>query len=290
MAFPTSKYSKQINIALTSILVILLIVLVPIAVLTGKDARDDTGDGDDALIDAPTYAPIDDAQECPGVTTADGRAVTSSLGGEPGQKVWIKRSNKLCTLWQVDPSRTTLVPVARSYNGNGWEPYSGDFGGVPIECVAQACGVILPEYVGEGYYFELAAFDHTLPRQDELARFLEQTTFGPTKATLASFPNSFAEWVKDQQSIPLTSHRRYFRERLNHRSEIPSNMGLSTHPCKKGTRYRKYAFTEKDTNPQTILVERSGNNRHIFSRDDQRYTVVDQDITYNNGQRLQNQQ
>ena len=285
-------YSKEINITLTSILAILLVVLIPVAVRTGKANKrsQSAGKGIGLEDSTPTYAPIADAQECPLVLTADALAVTGSLNGVPGQKVWIKRSEKLCTLWQVHPDKSKIVPVARTYLGYDWEASaaSGDFGDVSIECVSQACGIILPEYLGEGFYFELAAFDHDLPKRDEIARFLEQTTFGPTRADLDSFTGTFAHWVKQQQSnVPITSHRQYYREHLNARSEYPYVMGTTTHPCKAGTRYRKYPFTEKYINPFQLRVSTDDWGRRVFSRvenssdsgTNHRLTVIDAELS-----------
>ena len=79
-------YSKQINIALTSLLVLLLLVrLIPVAVRTGKDKQSSSNrrSGGQNFGEIPLQLCSHcDAQKCPLVSTADGRrAVTSSLGG-----------------------------------------------------------------------------------------------------------------------------------------------------------------------------------------------------------------
>jgi hypothetical protein len=68
-----------------------------------------------------------------------------------------------------------------------------------------------------GFCFQLTSFK-TPPysTNDEIARFLEQATFGPTLDDIEKFDTSnlqlsFANWVKAQQTIePMTSHREYF--------------------------------------------------------------------------------
>lgn len=289
--FLLNKYSKQINFTLTSTLAILLITLIPVSLRTAKNvasvSQRDGYIGDGPPTDnTPTYAPITDAQECPVVSKPDARAVIGKIGGAPGQKVWVKRSDKLCTIWQVNPSGSRLVPVARSYEGHDWESYSSEFGLVDIKCVPSACSITLPEFVDEGNYFEMAAFDHSLPWRDEVARFLEQTTFGPTRESINSFPETFAQWVKEQQDenlTPLSSHRQFFRERLTYRSNSIGGIGVITHPCKAGTQYRKHAFTEQDGSGSGGVRLQTIGGRRVFSKSAQRITVVDAELTFQRG-------
>ena len=94
-----------------------------------------------------------------------------------------------------------------------------------------------------------------LTKSDEVARFLEQATFGATRADIGSLMNtttltplqSFASWVENQQKeVPMTSHRQMFRQLMNARMEIATQQGAVTHPCQKGTRYRRFALSSLD--------------------------------------------
>lgn len=101
-----------------------------------------------------------------------------------------------------------------------------------------------------------------------VARFLEQATFGPTRAELTDFPDAstltMANWVKTQQQQQqggMTSHRQLFRQRLNARMEVGTPQGPVTHPCAKGTRYRRFAFSSKDVNKYVDVKRGLGNTR-----------------------------
>lgn len=61
--------------------------------------------------------------------------------------------------------------------------------------------------------FYLMAFAHSLNTRESNARFLIQTTFGPTTESLDSFTGSYADWVRIQMDMSPTLHREYFRKR-----------------------------------------------------------------------------
>ena len=157
----------------------------------------------------------------------------------------------LCTLTEIT-NDSFLKPVARSYNGTDWETSAGDFVYMGIKCFSGVCRVSLPP-LSLGSRYQLTTFLRpSYSRMDEIARFLEQATFGPTLQDIATFKAanlqlSFAKWIKTQQrSKGLTSHREYFRRRLNARTEVSTPMAAATHPCQAGTRYRLFAFSSKD--------------------------------------------
>ena len=164
-------------------------------------------------------------------------------------------SNKgLCTLVQISPDSQSFKPVGRSYAGSAWEAYSGDFSSLGWSCSGTSCAVTLPALeVGAVYQLTTFSTPPTVSR-NVVARFLEQATFGPTRAAIAklatasNLPQAFAGWIKDQQgtSVPLTSHRAMFRQRMNAKMETATHIGAVTHPCQKGSVYRRYAFSSKD--------------------------------------------
>lgn len=191
------------------------------------------------------------------------------------------QANVVCMLWRVQDGRRQ--PVARSYEGYAWEASAVPaFGYLQFDCddAAQTCQAELPPIQDNDYYEILSLERPALPMRDEAARFFEQTTFGPRLADLqqdglvGAF-SSFAAWIRHQQvDVPLTSHRRFVRERLNHRAVAPSPMGVPTHACRAGTRYRRYAFSDKDAT-RTLQIETSeAGNQKILSIDGQIRTVL----------------
>ena len=205
----------------------------------------------------------------------DARAVTKALEMSKEGVVYLSRSFQLCTLVQVDVNRTRFVPVGRSYENNAWEPYMTNLLVVPptFSCDPVTCQVKLPPLL-PGHSYELVGYHYTVPKRDEIARFLEQATFGPTRNALDQFPSSFGHWIKDQQDVvPPSLHREFYRARLNARIDVPSTIGLPTQPCDGGARYRRFAFTELD---QEIDIRTdSATGRKVLYVDNQARTVLE---------------
>lgn len=192
--------------------------------------------------------------------------------------ITISSETKLCTLIEVTPAGY-LKPVGRSYDANNWEPSAGYYSTLKFECFNGSCSVNLPDLSGSARY-QLTSFDApTYSSKDIIARFLEQTTFGPTKAEILSFdtnnlPLSFAKWIENQQTVvPLTSHREYYRRRTNARFEVATSVGAVTHPCQKNTRYRRFAFSVKDA--EKILTIATMGTQKLLSVDGFVRTMVD---------------
>lgn len=232
---------------------------------------------------APTFGEPGQVCATPG---QDGRANTILLEGSEGETVLLERSSVLCTLWQVQQTTTNsltrngnnknkvMIPVGRSYEGHAWEPYSGEFADLKFACDPTTCSFTLPKLLGDDYVYQLASFDYESPREDQVARFLEQATFGPTRETIQSFPDSFADWIKEQQEVtPMSSHRKFYRERATFRNVVPSARGISSDPCKAGARYRRYALTSDDRrSPFELTTDKTG--RKVLSIDGSTRTVL----------------
>ncbi len=167
----------------------------------------------------------------------------------------IPAAKGLCTLVQISPDGQSFKPVGRSYGGNRWEAYSGEFASLNWTCTGTSCVVNLPA-LDDGAKYQLTTFatpTSSAVRKNEIARFLEQATFGPTRTEIANLntttnlQQAFAAWIKDQQgTVPLTSHRAAFRQRMNSRMETATHIGAVTHPCQAGARFRRYAFNSRD--------------------------------------------
>jgi hypothetical protein len=114
---------------------------------------------------------------------------------------------------------------------------------------------------------------------DEVARFLEQATFGATRADissidLSSLQQSFASWILQQQEeVPMTSHRALFRQHMNERFEVATYQGAVTHPCQNGARYRRAAFATSDQGK--IMNVTSVGTKKVLSVDGFVRTVVE---------------
>jgi hypothetical protein len=157
----------------------------------------------------------------------------------------------LCTLVEVSPT-DEIKPIARSFDGNDWESYAGDFAGTTFSCVSGTCSIGSVSQKAGGYQYVLTSFTHSLSNDQKKARFLERTTFGPTKDEIIAYDEDAANWVKDQIDPavkPITSHRAFWRSRATAwHPETQMSGTLFTSPCDSDARYRRYAFIEKDVN------------------------------------------
>jgi len=214
---------------------------------------DDTTDATSMPTSKPTNMPIvATVTKCPDVGS-------DSLMVSPGP-VMLGKSDSLCILTKavedLDGSMSNLAPVARSYDGRSWEPSSGEFArellrGVGFGNYTIGTQIILPELAaGERYY--LTSYSYDISHEDSVARLLETATFGTTTKDLAAWgevavtKDSVADWIHEEISKPMTSHREFFRHRVNPRFPNPRPIGRSGHPCDSLSRWRKFTFSKKD--------------------------------------------
>ena len=164
-------------------------------------------------------------------------------------------AGQLCTLFIKSYSdaigdQTQLefyTPVGRSYDGNVWERVAGRYAHlVEFSCSVASCDVTLPDMATNEYY--MGAYKYELTASQSWARFFERASFGPTPDWLSTFPAaSFEAWILAQNLLPPTSHREYFRTRLNPRSlEMYKYGKTGPHPCMENSRWRAFALTRKD--------------------------------------------
>lgn len=141
----------------------------------------------------------------------------------------IARRNALCMLSITDG--VEIIPVARTYESHDWERYLqlGKLSlNVDFECSQRRCLITLPQ-PDPGFNYMIMSSKHDMSKEDEIARFLEQATFGVTRQAIQEIDSiggtnnpitKMAKWIKDQQDpvvTPPTSHREYFRLRANDR-------------------------------------------------------------------------
>eukprot|EP00586_Coscinodiscus_wailesii_P000799 CAMPEP_0172487324 /NCGR_PEP_ID=MMETSP1066-20121228/16359_1 /TAXON_ID=671091 /ORGANISM="Coscinodiscus wailesii, Strain CCMP2513" /LENGTH=2416 /DNA_ID=CAMNT_0013253867 /DNA_START=62 /DNA_END=7312 /DNA_ORIENTATION=+ len=195
----------------------------------------------------------------------------------------VTNNDQLCVLSQLLNER--YVPLGRSYEGNDWESSAGRYARLIYKCESNQCEVNLPKE----HIYHLTCYQHSLSKEDTVARFLEKTSFGPTKRHIDTWDYSkddlnpsFAKFVQDELNKTPTYHREYFRKRLNPRSIESYKYGMSgPQACKKNSRWRKYAFTALDTHLSSGgLQHDSGSGQ---PRPNPRHKLTIQAIT-NNGQ------
>ena len=174
------------------------------------------------------------------------------------------------------------APVARSYDGELWEslyPLPGQ-SRVAISCTEAACALTLPPETPSGYAYRIDEYNassveglqSTSPtqlRRKKAAKFLTQGTFGPKREELDAMTSrlgqgteeeAFAGWVEEQIALPSSSHRGFFRERVNSRA----NVGRLA--CEAGSRWHRFSFTTEDVLARvniTVTID-SASVRSIF--------------------------
>jgi hypothetical protein len=191
-------------------------------------------------------------------------------------------SDQLCILYESEDG--AWAHVARSYDGYDWENVAGPYMTIPIDCTQTYCDIPVPTAKKPSVQFMLVSFDHSRPAVDVVARFLEQTTFGTTRADLESMrlqsngyrnlPRAFANWLREQiYDVSKTSHREYWRRHMASRQIYGGHEGAPTHPCQAKSQWRRASFTEKDS--YKIVQTRDTNGRFPLYVDGKLRTVVD---------------
>ena len=189
-------------------------------------------------------------------------AALSETDVEPGPiALPVSGAFELATLIRVAGpagARGSMVPVARSYNGNEWEGTMPS--PVSFECTATppvTCSATLPD----GATYQLRTYDGTsLISQDPkviASRFLGQTTFGPKMDEIESLSASaveeteaaIEEWLYTQMEMEPNLHRAYLRRRTNPQAyNMPQTMMRS--PCSEASSWVTFAFSRFDEGKQ----------------------------------------
>lgn len=209
---------------------------------------------------APSQAPSEAPTRVPDAIAACVDGVTSRVQVDSLTEFEI--SAGLCVLWKNGK------PIARSYEGNDWEPYYDAKDAPEFVCGGEYC----TSSALKGSY-DLISIATSTERLDDTARFLQQATFGPRIDEIRTVGTNFASWIQEQVALPVTSHRAIYREFLNHRYPHASYQGRVTHPCEAGTRYRKYAFSDKDWQAEVEIRTISGTQKSFWVKNQFR-TVV----------------
>lgn len=183
------------------------------------------------------------------------------------------RWSTLLTLVRIDPTScdAPAIDVAWSYDGRPWERAPSALGlglprGFPCdpECSQPTACVFVPD--GRFEYRVDRLHTSELPKaspESSGARFLQQASFGPSRASLDDFlaahaitslaemrgksVGKYADYIVEQMALNATSLRAYFRKRLNPSVVGRIALGSVIRPCDANARYSGYALGYHDT-------------------------------------------
>ena len=196
----------------------------------------------------PTHYPIGvgEALDCPPVGSSMA-TVSSGL-----KAVAPAAGNTFCGIF-LQKQSGDLIPLARSYKGNGWESAPG-----PLACPTEgvdATSVLLPDLEDPNDSYVILSKDGTMDDRKQIATFLEMTTFGLKMSEIDSLndgswssngANRRAQYIRQQMDLPATSHREYWRKRTNSKWDATTQPARSSHPCSPNSKWRKYTYTRQD--------------------------------------------
>ena len=159
-------------------------------------------------------------------------------------------TNGLCTLIKIttdtDTGHRHLTPAGRAYDGHPWEAVQPLR--LPFDCVGAHCMVTIPEFDRSEEFF-LVSYRHSLSREQEISRLLQQTSFGPTLMEIRSMvasDTSAAQYIQRQMQESPTLHRAFYRRNTQARLYESYSVGKPRHPCEKYSRWRRFAFSVED--------------------------------------------
>ncbi|KAL7542550.1 hypothetical protein ACHAXR_011864 [Thalassiosira sp. AJA248-18] len=192
----------------------------------------------------PTTSPTIQVVDCPVV--GDPMAIVSS----GFKSVPVAADNAFCGIFLRKQSGD-LIPLARSYNGQNWEPAPGPLAS-PADDV-NATNILLPDPQDPSDEYVILSKNGTMGNrtQLEIAKFLELATFGPKKSEIDALEGSWgaakrAQYVRAQMDLPATSHREYWRKRTNSKWDATAMPARSDHPCSPNSKWRKYSYIRQD--------------------------------------------
>jgi hypothetical protein len=186
------------------------------------------------------------------------------------------------TIPQTLPSEVSdkASVVGRSYDESDWESSPVAIGtGVPrliFGCSNDACHVDIPASLPGSFYLVVRQRGRLTTSKERVARLLNQATFGATKQEIESFPSSPHAWVEQQLAETATSHRAYYRHRVNPPTDLVSPAGRPRKYCEEGSRWDTWAIQVSDVGKQISFVS----NTSTLVIDSIRVTEVNDAINF----------
>lgn len=207
--------------------------------------------------DAPVMATASPSSNIEMQCPSEGSSIVSELSFRIAQTI----PNTVCTLTKVTEVNGGIIttPLARSYNGYPWERSGSNeaqkYFSKEIECYdSNYCQIDLPP-LSSGETYRLSTFEYSVSTEVEMARFLETSTFGVKASELSQITSSVASdnseqrlnaivnWFRVQTDTPPSSHRKYWRERVNERIPTGQREGIPDHPCNRFSRWRRFTVS-----------------------------------------------
>ncbi|MEX0321309.1 MAG: DUF1800 family protein [Puniceicoccaceae bacterium] len=161
--------------------------------------------------------------------------VSASLLGAPNELVSTVEEGAVRLELPASASEGTYRQLEWSDNLVDWEPVARDYGFAwegtyphALQVWSEGETEVLEDTTAEGarYYRVVEMPGYQLENMAAAARFLQQSTFGPTRELLTYFPGVhlqngfneapypfFEEWIDEQVAKPVFSLRRFWRER-----------------------------------------------------------------------------
>jgi len=144
-----------------------------------------------------------------------------------------------------------MIEVGQSYGGYGWYgeadiTCAGSNGNIGSTCTLNVQASEVGQYRVDAWETSRRPLlNHTA------SRMLVQSTFGPTRKSIANFVNNFnspIDWLNHQMNvIPPSYLRSYYRQRTNPRMHTAIKAGtLRNYECEVGTRWHTYSITAAD--------------------------------------------
>ena len=153
---------------------------------------------------------------------------------------------ELQLLWGTSSATGVKTLHGRSFDGKDWDA-AKLIAPLLWSCDADACEAELPTSsasAGMGMGMEDGAEPDQLTYSIEVitagpaanetlaARFLQQATFGSTRADIAhALKLPAAEWIEEQMKLPATLHRTWYRHRSNQLVLTATPPGNVRSPC-----------------------------------------------------------
>ena len=207
----------------------------------------------------------------------------SSTTTLPPGPVFLRSSSEhqLMRLIGTTHGSNLTVLAGRSYGGHSWE--SAPPGLIHFTCdgTSKICKVELPPDNIARYQVEVGHFNRSPDNRTLASRFLLRATFGPTRRGIDSFLDDHhgdaQAWVHQQMhDIPPTSHREFYRQRVNPRVPEGSHLrsGEVRPACTDSSRWNRFAFTGEDVNavlemthagPDAVALSTTGDPRTVIS-------------------------
>ena len=299
-----------------ALVVLCLLAAAPVAAQDNSTTSSTTTSTDAAPIEFPVNAPVFSCASAGSTATPGTPVKLSSVSTANGVKTILLApvedgdDGRMCILsrWSSDEDAQMsglgyYYPLGRSVatvsNGDWTKPPGKPGREVDYLCGVASnsgngftqgdylCEVTLPwTYTVDGDFSEhplvapyyLTYYERSLTVRQEISRFLQKTTFGPTPDDLDSLEAAHAvimaggltsgeameqlqaEWIESQMDPStfttgtFTSLRKYWRQRVNARAFEVYRIGeAGPAPCEKNSRWRKFAFTKYDVQSARYL-------------------------------------